>query len=239
VWPRLRRWPPFFVSFRLICQTFKRNFCTKRLNDVFRLNDGIPSAVPPWLLRSAAVIDSLHQLGSKSEMAPNLFRSKLNEMLAVFDGYERIYTDASKDSAAVEAATVSRLGIRVKRLPNVASIFFGEAGAILVALDMAEQASSGKLLVMLDSLSCVRSIENRHSYNPRILEIHVRVHGLFSSGRNITFMWLPIHVSLAGNVAADTAAQAALTLSPTSSAIPYSAFKPVINSYAAAKWQKS
>jgi ribonuclease HI len=196
-------------------------------------------AVPPWLLRSAAVIDSLHQLGSKSEIAPDLFRSKLNEMLAVFDGYERIYTDASKDGPAVAAAAVSRLGTRVKRLPNDASIFSGEACAILLALDMAEQASSDKLLVMSDSLSCLQSIENRHFYNPLILEILVRVHGLLSSGHNITFMWLPSHVGLAGNVAADAAAKAALTLFPASSAIPYSDFKPVINSYAAAKWQKS
>jgi hypothetical protein len=65
-------------------------------------------AVPPWLLRSAAVIDSLHQPGSKSEIALDLFRSKLNEMLAVFDGYERIYTDASKDGTAVAAAAQCR-----------------------------------------------------------------------------------------------------------------------------------
>jgi hypothetical protein len=66
-------------------------------------------AVPPWLLRSAAVIECLHQLGSNSEIAPDLFRSKLNEMLAVFDGYECIYTDASNGSA-LAAAAVSRLG---------------------------------------------------------------------------------------------------------------------------------
>jgi hypothetical protein len=92
-------------------------------------------------LRSAAVIDSLHQLGSKSEIAPDLFRSKLNEMLAAFDGNERIYTDASKNGRAVAAAAVSRLGTRVKRLPIDASIFSGQACAILLALYMAEQAS--------------------------------------------------------------------------------------------------
>jgi hypothetical protein len=199
-------------------------------------------AVPPWLLRSAAVIDSLHQLRSKSEIAPYLFRSKLNKMLAVFDGYERLYTDASKNGPAVAAAAVSRLGTRVKRLPNEMSIFSGEACAILLVLDMTEQASSDKLLVMSDSLSCLQSIENRHLYNPLIPEILVRVYGLFnklSSGHNITFMRLSSHVGLAGNVAAGAAVKAAFTLFPASSAIPYSDFKQVINSCAAAKWQKS
>jgi hypothetical protein len=137
------------------------------------------------------------------------------------------------------AAAVSRLGTHVKRLRNDASIFSGEACAVLLALDMAEQASSHKLLVMSDSLSCLQSIENRHFYKSLILEILVRVHGLLSSGHNITFMWLPSHVGLAGNVAAEAAAKAALSLLPASSAMPYSDFKPVINSIAAAKWQKS
>jgi hypothetical protein len=75
---------------------------------------------------------------------------------------------------------------------------------------MAVQASSDKLLVMSDSLSYLQSIENRHFYNPLILEILVRVRGLLSSGHNITFMWLPSHVGLAGNVAPDAAAKAAL-----------------------------
>jgi hypothetical protein len=77
-------------------------------------------AVPPWLLRSAAVSDSLHQLGSKSKIVPDLFSSKLNEILAVFDGYDHIFTDASKDGPAMTAAALSRLGTRVKRLPNEA-----------------------------------------------------------------------------------------------------------------------
>jgi hypothetical protein len=95
-------------------------------------------AVTHWLLRSAAVSNCLHQLGSKSEIAPDLFRSKLNEMLAVFDCCERIYNDASKDGPAEVAAAVSSLGTELKRLPSDASIFSGEAGAILLGLDMAQ-----------------------------------------------------------------------------------------------------
>ena len=196
-------------------------------------------ATPPWLLRTATFVDCLHQLGSKGETAPELYRSKFNEVLAAFDGFERIYTDASKDGSTVAAAAMSRIGTRVKRLPNDASIFSGEARAILLALDMAEQANSDKFLVMSDSLSCLQSIDNRHFHNPLILEIMMRVHGLLLDGHNITFMWLPSHVGLEGNVAVDAAAKAALALRPTTSVIPYSDFKPVINSYVAAKWQKS
>jgi hypothetical protein len=61
-------------------------------------------------------------------------------MLAPFDGYERIYTDASKDGPALAAAAMWRLGTLVRGLCNDASIFSGEAHAILLALNMAEQA---------------------------------------------------------------------------------------------------
>jgi hypothetical protein len=44
---------------------------------------------------------------------------------------------------------------------------------------------------------------------------------------------------LAGNVATDAAANAALTFFPALLVIPYPDFEPVINSYAVAKWQKS
>jgi hypothetical protein len=52
-------------------------------------------------------------------------------------------------------------------------------------------------------------------------------------------MWLPSLIGLAGNVAVDAAAKAALTLPHAASVIPYSDFKPLINSYAEMKWQKS
>jgi hypothetical protein len=64
------------------------------------------------------------------------------------------------------------------------------------------------------------------------------VHGILSSDHNITFTWLPSHVVLAGNVAADAAAKAALTHFLASSAIPYSEFKKGINSYVSARWQE-
>jgi hypothetical protein len=50
-------------------------------------------AAPPLLLRTASFIDCLHQLGSKREIAPDLFKSKFSEMLAALDGCERTYTD--------------------------------------------------------------------------------------------------------------------------------------------------
>jgi kelch-like protein 2/3 len=124
-------------------------------------------------------------------------------------------------------------------LPDDASIFSGEAQAILLALDMAEQAGRERVLIMADSLSCLQSIENRHFSNALVLEIIMRVHGFLSSGCSVAFMWVPGHVGLAGNVAVDAAAKAALNLPVAVSKIPYSDFKVRINSCVATKWQQS
>ena len=40
-------------------------------------------------------------------MPPEVFRSKVNELLAAYAGYERIYTDGSKAGTAVAAAALS------------------------------------------------------------------------------------------------------------------------------------
>jgi hypothetical protein len=58
-------------------------------------------------------------------------------------------------------------------------------------------------------------------------------------GHKITFLWLHSHVGLAGNVAVDATARAALNLAIAGSCIPHSDFKPLINSCVAAKWQQS
>jgi ribonuclease HI len=188
---------------------------------------------------TSCILYTLYHLGNKNEVAPDLFKSEFHEILQAFDDYEHIYTDASKDGSAVAAAALSRLGTRVKRLPDDASIFSGEAQAILLVLDMAEQAGRERVLIMADSLSCLQNIENRHLSNALVLEIVMRVQGFLSSGYRITFMWLPSHVGLAGNVAVDAAAKAALNLPIAVSNITYSDFKPLVNSYVATKWQQS
>jgi hypothetical protein len=99
---------------------------------------------------------TLHQLGNKSEIAPDFFKSKFHEILKAFGDFKLIYTGASKDGSVVVAPALSRLGTRVMRLPNAASIFSREAQAILLALDMAEQAGCEQILIMADSLSCLQ-----------------------------------------------------------------------------------
>jgi kelch-like protein 2/3 len=196
------------------------------------------SSIPPWLLKPPEFIFALHDIGTKSEISPDLFKSELNEILADFDDFKRIYTDGSKAGAAVAAAAVSGSSLMVKRLPDNSSIFSAEARAILLALSIIESSVGDRFLILSDSLSCLQSIENQKLNHPLILEIAVTVHQLIISGKRVVFMWLPSHVGLAGNISADAAAKAALNLSESQSPVPFSDFYPLINTYISSYWQR-
>jgi hypothetical protein len=48
------------------------------------------SQVLPWLLKPPKFIFDMHNIGSKSEISPEVFKSKVNEILAAFDGYQKL-----------------------------------------------------------------------------------------------------------------------------------------------------
>jgi hypothetical protein len=54
-----------------------------------------------------------------------------------------------------------------------------------------------------------------------VLEIIIRVHEYMVNGLKITFIWIPSHIGLAGNIAVDGAAKAALNLPPGASPVLY------------------
>jgi kelch-like protein 2/3 len=197
------------------------------------------SDAPPWLLQTAQFECSLHEVGRKSDTPTDVFRSRFNELLSAFDGFSRIYTDGSKEEAAVAAAAVTDSAVLVKRLPDHASIFSAEARAIILALGVIERSVIDRFLILSDSLSCILAIKNRKLTNPLILEIVSRVHELISSGRKLVFMWLPSHVGLGNNMAADAAAKAALGLAAGTAPVPATDFYASVNRYIKSKWQQS
>ena len=59
------------------------------------------------------------------------------------------------------------------------------------------------------------------------------------SNRSITFVWVPSHIGIAGNTAADATAKAALNLPMANTQIPHSDLKSLVSSYVKGCWQDS
>jgi ribonuclease HI len=196
------------------------------------------SPIPPWCLKPPAFILDVHSVGTKSEIPPEVFQSKVNEILSNYQGFQRIYTDGSKAGTAVAAAAISGPRLSIKRLPDNSSIFSAEARAILLSLNIVHSSANERFLILSDSLSCLQSIENQKLNHPLILEIVNLVHELIVSGKQLVFMWLPSHAGLAGNVSADAAAKAALNLPESQTPVPYSDFYPLIHKYISSSWQQ-
>ena len=107
------------------------------------------------------------------------------------------------------------------------------------ALDMVHQSADRQLLFLSDSLSCLQSLKNRDLSHPLIADILCRVHILLSRGTQVAFMWMPSHVELAGNSAADIAAKAAQLLPIANLPVPPSDFCFLIRSQSLKQWQES
>jgi ribonuclease HI len=199
----------------------------------------IRPCIPPWKMKAPTFLFALRELGHKTNTPPHEFQAKFKEILAIFKDYTHIYTDGSKDGRTVAAAAVSSGKTLTKRLPDHASIFSAESQAIILAMDIAKQSSNTKILILSDSLSCLQSVQNRNLNNPFILNIITEIHTLIESGKQIFIMWIPSHIGLPGNSAADAAAKAALNHTTSKGTVPYSDFKSTINSYTLSYWQLS
>ena len=120
--------------------------------------------------------------------------------------YESIFTDGSKDGDTAGSACVTPSDTYKCRLPDSASIFS-------------------------DSLSVLQSLHNRHIENPLLLDVLLK-HNKLAELNNIVFCWLPSHVGIKGNQKeADIAAKSALTLNISDLKIPFTDFKPSINTF--------
>ena len=74
--------------------------------------------------------------------------------------------------------------------------------------------------------------------NPLILKLLQKLHHLCCAHKTVHFCWIPSHIGIRGNEAADVAAKESLSQDIIASQVPYTDLKPHINSFIANKWQE-
>ena len=192
---------------------------------------------PPWTYMPIYVNLSISE-SKKSNTDPSIYLSEYNRMKTILKDYEPIYTDGSRKDDKAAAAAVKGEHIYTERLPDRSSIFSAELHAVFLAMDHIETSRKRKFVIFSDSMSCLQAISGKDWKNPLVQKVLERLHNLQKElNKSVIFCWIPSHVGIKGNEAADTAAKAGLDLRVTNMPIPYADFKRYINEFVKSKWQ--
>ena len=193
--------------------------------------------IPPWTLYRPRVNLELSNL-SKRDTPSLVFIQKFNEIKNDHSYCTPIYTDGSKDNDRVGCGTVIHNSSFKQRLPSNASIFTAEVTAIDLALDAITESDDDYFIIFSDSLSVLLSLHNMKLDNPLILKLLGKLHHLSCAQKTIYLCWIPSHIGIRGNEAADLAAKESLNLDITTSQVPYTDLKCHINHFISNKWQE-
>ena len=97
--------------------------------------------------------------------------------------------------------------------------------------------SKENILILSDSFSSLQSILNLKYDHPVLVQISELYTEMTREGKEIVFIWVPGHVGIRGNSAADSAAKDALDGDNSVELIPFSDLKSRTNKYILQLWQ--
>lgn len=141
----------------------------------------------------------------------------LNSTLANWPNSDKVYTDSSKSTTGVGSAYFSPVtSVEAKyKLNKNMSIFTGEAIAIHEALKYIKTTKFSTSVILTDSLSVLRSLENttilNTKTNPYIFLIKNLLHTLQNMGKEVILLWVKAHIGLKNNEYVDCLAKKSAT----------------------------
>ncbi|XP_072394987.1 ribonuclease H1-like [Diabrotica undecimpunctata] len=151
----------------------------------------------------------------KNSINSNLIIQHFIDLINSHSDYTVYYTDASKTENGVGVAIINNTEIRKHRIPDTATIFTGELYAIYQALLQANANKVNKMLIVTDSMSSLHLIKKIYTQHPLALLIKEELKKLHTKDISIKFLWVPSHVGIAGNEAADRNAKEAININST------------------------
>ena len=168
---------------------------------------------PEWELKGAK-FDIENQTLSKAIQPTHLKQLTLEHLNKNYQNYTKIYTDGSKlDNGEVGAGfAVPSLNItKSYYIGKYFSIFTAELVGIQKALNFIQETKTQNqnMLICVDSKSSLLSLKStsNKSRENLIFKIKLLINDLLNEGYEITFFWIPAHIDIYGNEAADKAAK--------------------------------
>ena len=190
---------------------------------------------PHWMLKRAEICTGLMSLRKNDH--PQILKNEAMQHIHSKQGYYHIYTDGSKGQTGVGYAAVTADETVKRSLPSEASIHTAELAAMSSALEIIERLGQRRYVIYSDSRSSLAAI---NSYNPRnqyVRQIQNKIDSIIETGKHIMICWVPAHVGLPGNEAADKAAKEATGEERGNVPLPITDLYPSLKEKQYKKWQ--
>ncbi|KAK8785357.1 hypothetical protein V5799_008277 [Amblyomma americanum] len=173
-----------------------------------------PRFPPPHQYRPPRIDAVLPGVRSKRSTPHCALRQEVaSKVHQEFAGHTIVYTDGSVREEAAGAACIapSLPAVRQLRLNTPASSLTAELAAISLAADvLAANPAVTRAAILTDSRASLQALHSPER-GSRLLRIAaLKLHLLGVRGCNISMQWIPSHISVDGNEAADELARAAL-----------------------------
>jgi len=153
--------------------------------------------------------DLSHLIQKKSQNELVIKQTALCHM-EKYNQYTAIYTDGSKEQEKTACAFVTAEHVSTYRLPDESDIIEAELQAIVMAgQHLVDHPDIKKAVLFTDSLTALNllSTSQQHDYALYTNEIMLSNRRLQSNGTDLVLVWVPAHVGIPGNEAADQQAK--------------------------------
>ena len=159
------------------------------------------ATISPWLIPS---VDARMLLTTdKRQLTEADIRARFCKMISEFPGYRLFYTDGSKQNGSTGCAFTVNNAFFSHKLHPCFSVFTAELFAIREALQYIRTNRVERSLICSDSQSAIRAISTQKRDHCILIEIAEVLYQLACDDIVCSFLWIPGHSGIAGNVRAD------------------------------------
>ena len=195
----------------------------------------------PWTTPVGRQCESISEL-CKKNTPPLILKTAFQHHQDTHHRNEtKIYTDGSKSEAGTAFSCILPTIQVGRRIPSASSIFSAELLAIKHALAVTAGSNYTNIVIHSDSKSSLQAIGNQFTKHPIVNDIHSYLRMLCRRGIEICFCWVPSHIGVAGNEAADQKAKSIAESNGFTIDIdlPFKDYYPEFRRWVHAKWKRS
>ena len=172
----------------------------------------------------------------KADYSKEILKQIVRDHITNHESGTIVYTDGSKTETSTAYAIWDGRVVKAKKIPNICSIYTAELIAIREAVRRTNCREGSCLTICTDSKSAIQGIGKYNNKHPIVSNIIEEI----SHKRNTyRLCWIPSHIGLEGNEAADRAAVAATNSNDIEDCnIPKGDYKAYVKKVIKGHWQQ-